>query len=891
MQEDPTTTFDLITTHINADFDAMASMVAVSKLYPEAILSFPGSQDRSLRNFFVNSAFFLFNIKKSSQIDFNKIRRLIIVDTRQKKRIGKFAEVLKREDVEIHIYDHHPASKDDIKANLEIVREVGSTTTIIVNILKEKGLPVAPEEATLMCLGIHEDTGSFTYSSTTPADYESAAWLAAIGADHSIISDMLTKELTSDQANIIEELSNSIVIHNINGAEVGIAKAIKDQYVEEIAFLVQKLMGTRDYEILFAIIQMADRIYVIARNKLDDVDISGIMSALGGGGHPQAASAVFKGKTMLQVEQELLGILPIYIRPEMVAKDIMSSPVIFASPEASLSEASQLLTLNGINVLIVFDEDKNILGYITRQLVEKALHFGLKQQKINTYMESNVSVVDINTPLKEIQSLIVKNKLRILPVLGNGKIVGVITRTNLLAVIHKEISFPANGHHKNQLNPKSKNITNTLRERLPQKIFELLKDFGQTGDDLGMNVYLVGGLVRDILLRRENFDVDIVVEEDGIKLVEEYGKINSANIKLIKFHKKFATATIIFKDGFKVDIATARREYYESPGAFPVVSSSSLGFDLYRRDFTINTLAIRLNQKVFGILLDYFNGLNDIKNKQIRVLHNLSFIEDPTRILRAIRFEQRFGFSIDKITSSLIKDAVTLGVFKDISRKRFLQELFLILKEDNPTYCIQRMNEFGIIKVIHPELNFNEQTAKLFENIKEIISWYNFLYTGDEIEPWLIYWYGLTKSISPEQAEDILKHSGYSSKKLNDISAQRHKLNETIVKIMRFEGSSYQLYTMLNPYATEILLFIMAMISSEVVKRNISAYFTNIKGANVQLMGRDLINMGYKTGPYLKKILNRLTEARINGEVSTIRDERALVALEFGHQGMEDKNE
>lgn len=891
MQDDPTTEFDLITTHINADFDAMASMVAVSKLYPEAILSFPGSQDRSLRNFFVNSAFFLFNIKKSSQIDLNKIRRLIIVDTRQKKRIGKFAELLNRKDVEIHIYDHHPSSQDDIKANFEIIREVGSTTTIIVNILKEKGLTVTSEEATLLCLGIHEDTGSFTYSSTTPDDYKSAAWLAAMGADHSIISDMLTKELTSEQTGIIEDLSNSILIHNINGVEVGIAKAIKDQYVGEIAFLAQKLMETRNYDILFAIVQMVDRVYVIARNRLDDVDISGIMSVLGGGGHPQAASAVLKGKTMLQIEQELLGMLPIYIRPEMVAGDIMSSPVIFASPEASLSEASQLLTLNGINVLMIFDEEKNILGYITRQLVEKALYFGLKQQKIETYMESNVSVVDINTPLKEIQAIIVQNKLRILPVLKNGAVAGVITRTNLLAIVHKEISPPANAYYKNQLNSKSKNITNILHERLPQKIFELLKNFGQAADDLGMNIYLVGGLVRDILLRKENFDVDIVVEEDGIKFAEEYGKINNANIKLIKLHKNFATATIIFKDDFKVDIATTRREYYESPGAFPVISSSSLGFDLYRRDFTINTLAIRLNKKVFGILLDHFNGLNDIKNKQIRVLHNLSFIEDPTRILRAIRFEQRFGFSIDKITVTLIKDAVALDVFKEISRKRFFQELLLILKEDNPIPPIQRMNEFGIIKAIHPELNFTEHTAKLLEDIKEVISWYNFLYIEDKIESWLIYWYGLTNNLSPEQIEDMLKHSGYGSKKLNDTSVQRHELNNITVKIMRAEGSNYQLYTMLNPYDTEILLFIMARTTNKAVKRNISAYFTNIKGINVQLMGRDLISMGYKSGPYLKKILNRLTEARINGEVNTIKDEQALVALEFGYQDVEDKHE
>ena len=184
-----------------------------------------------------------------------------------------------------------------------------------------------------------------------------------------------------------------------------------------------------------------------------------------------------------------------------------------------------------------------------------------------------------------------------------------------------------------------------LKERLPKKINDLFKEFGKVADTLGYDVYLVGGLVRDVLLKRENLDVDIVVEGDGIRFAHAFAE----NIEVrVRSHRKFGTAVLIFPNGFKVDVASARMEYYESPAAPPIVETSSLKMDLFRRDFTINTLAVKLNESDSGILVDHFGGQKDIKEKVIRVLHNLSFVEDPTRVLRAIRFEQRFGFKIGK---------------------------------------------------------------------------------------------------------------------------------------------------------------------------------------------------------------------------------------------------
>jgi tRNA nucleotidyltransferase (CCA-adding enzyme) len=224
---------------------------------------------------------------------------------------------------------------------------------------------------------------------------------------------------------------------------------------------------------------------------------------------------------------------------------------------------------------------------------------------------------------------------------------------------------------------------------------------------LGVSVYAVGGFVRDILLRVENLDVDIVVEGDGIRFAEEFEKKFHCRIRT---HKKFGTAIILFPDGLKVDVATARWEVYDSPAALPTVESASIKMDLYRRDFTINTLAIQLNPSAFGEQIDFFGGVKDIKEKVIRVLHNLSFVEDPTRVFRAIRFEQRFGFQIGKHTQHLMKNALKVGFLERLSGGRVFSELILLLQEETPLPALRRMRDFHLFHFLHPTLKFDEQT-------------------------------------------------------------------------------------------------------------------------------------------------------------------------------------
>ena len=873
---------EVITTHMNADFDALASMIAAQKLYPEATLVFPGSQERNLRNFFLHSTSYLFNFTKIKHLDFNLIKRLILVDTRQKSRIGRFADLAEKEDVEIHIYDHHHDSEEDIRGHVEVIREVGATTTILAELIKERGIPLSADEATIMCLGIHEDTGSFTFSSTKPDDYRAAAWLAEQGANANLISDMLTRELTAEQIWLLSDLTRSARSQVINGVEVVICEVTREDYIGDFAVLVHKFMEMENLKVIIALAQMEDKIYLVARSRVEEVNAAEIALAFGGGGHPQAASATIKNKTLIQVEKSLQALLRNRVIPQKRARDMMSSPVIQASPKAKIKEAATLMTKFNINVLVVIDDAGTLVGYITRQVVEKAVYFGLGDVEIKEYTNIEFPTVGPNASIKEVQERIIEDKVRILPVVDRGKVVGVITRTDLLNILVGGPVIPDffyETRHATHFDRK-KNMAAMLKERLPRRLITLLKEFGDVADRMGYQAYLVGGLVRDVFLKRENLDVDIVIEGDGIKFAHEFAARHPVRVRS---HKKFGTVVMIFQDGFKVDVATARIEYYDSPAAPPIVEVSSLKMDLYRRDFTINTLAVKLNKRDYGTLVDYFGAQRDIREKVIRVLHNLSFVEDPTRVLRAIRFEQRFGFKIGKLTLALMKNAVAINCFKGLSGRRLFMELKLLLMEPEPLKSIKRMDEFDLLQVLSPEIHLTPELSTLLEDIRGILSWFDLLYLDEPYEAWKVYFLGLTSSLDAKAFQAMTERLQMGDADGRRMIHQRLEGNILLDRLFKFQGKgNYALYKLLAQYDTEILLYMMAKANNRTIKRLVSHYFTKLKGTESLVKGKDLRAMGFSPGPLYREILEALLEAKLNKAVTSREDEEAFVREHYG---------
>lgn len=859
----------VITSHLNADFDALAAMVAAKKLYPHAELVFPGSQEKNLRVFLGHSMQYNYEFKRLKQIPLPEVKQLIIVDTRQAGRLGNLAACLDNPGLEIHLYDHHPDMPGDLRGAVEDIRPVGATSTIFARIFEEKGVSINSEEATLMLMGIYEDTGTFTYVTTTPDDLKAAAWLLEQGANLHTASQFISHELNAFQVTLLNDLIKSATRYVVQGIDIVVAKLFLPEYVDEFSLIVRQFMVMDNLNTLFALVGMGDRIYLIARCRIPEVNVGEIAREFGGGGHASAASATLKNMTMIEAEEKLVQVLHKHVRPESVAGELMSSPVISVGPKLSIKEANGILTRYNITVLPVIKGKKEVLGMISRMVAEKAIFHGLGDLPVSEYMTSGVATLPPSATLADIQELIIAHRQRLVPVVDEHEVRGVITRTDLLNLLINDPghmptdpakaddqSFPE--HHRN--------LNSLMVECLNKEIIQLLQGIGEVAENNGCIAYAVGGFVRDLLLRIRNFDLDVVVEGDGIRFARKLAEHLAGTVRV---HEKFKTAVVKLANGFKIDVATARLEYYEYPAALPTVELSSIKLDLYRRDFTINAMAIHLNPDKFGLLVDFFSCLNDIKSRRIRILHNLSFVEDPTRIFRAIRFEQRMDFVIGKHTEKLIRNAVKMNLFDRFLGRRCFVELKLILSEENPQSAIRRMADFDLFRFILPGLTVGRRFEKALEETHKALAWHRLLYLEEPCRQWVVYLLVLMNRLPfqdliafcerlevPERYRNILRREKQGADKI------LLALNQG--RIMR----PSEVYWLLQDLGHEGLVYLVALARKKLAKRAVSNYVTHLRHVTTEIKGADLKEMGYRTGPIFRTILNHLLEARLDGRLA-----------------------
>ena len=877
----------IITTHVNADFDAMASMLAAQKLYPNALVVFPGSQERNLRNFFIQSMVYLYNIADFKSIDLNAVKQLVLVDTRQAVRIGKISNVLKKHDVTIHTYDHHPLKPDDIRAHYEVHSLTGATVTILTELLIQKRVKITAEEATIMCLGIYEDTGSFTFPSTTQRDLKAAAFLLSKGANLNVISSLISREISPEQVGYLNDLLQRAVTHNINGMEVVITTLTLDDYLPDFAFLVHKMNKMENINAVFALALMDNKVYVVARSRTPEVDAGAIVSQLGGGGHLYAAAATIKGKTLAQVEQELFKVLYKEVKLKRQARHLMSSPAIVVNANATCNHAREMLTRYNINALLVSEpkgEKDILLGYISRQVVEKAIYHKLGHVVVKEYMTTEMKCVDPCADLMEIQDIIIENKQRLVPISDDNKILGVITRTDLLNIVVQQTQLVrSNGIDpaKQTTQARTRNILNFMKERLSARILKIFQEIGGVAEELGFGAYVIGGFVRDLFLYRTNEDLDIVIEGDGIAFAKKYARQFGARLHT---HHKFGTAVIVFTDDFKIDVASARLEYYKFPAALPKVELSSIKLDLFRRDFTINTLAIQLNPGHLGRLIDFFSAQKDIKDKAIRVLHNLSFVEDPTRVFRAIRFEQRFGFTIGKLTANLIKNAVKMNFFKRLSGRRVFSELRHILTEEDPVSALIRLQDFRLLKVIHKSVRLNQTTMGQLNAVKEVLAWHDLLFIEESFARWAVYFMALLRPYDSVVTKEICHRLEMPQRFVKLFYMDRFESENCLNWLEQYQDVENSiLYQRLSCFKTELILYMMASASSKTTQKVISRYYTRLRYIKISINGKDIKAMGVKPGPIYRKALSAVLAAKLNGQVPS-RKEELDFARHYIHQ-------
>lgn len=871
---------EVITTHLNADFDGMASMIAAKKLYPDAIMAFSGSQEKNLRKFFIQSLM-IYDFQRLKNIPLEEVDKLIIVDTRQPSRIGNFAQCLDNPGIEVHLYDHHPDAPGDIKGHVEIVRPVGSTATVFVEIFQERSIPVTEEEATLLAMAEYEDTGSFTFSTTTPADLKAMAWLLDRGANLHAVTQYITQELSTHEIAILHELIKSANVYTIQSVDITITRIACPNYIDEFSLIVRRFMSMENLNVLFALASMGERIYLIARSRIPEVNVGKIAMAFGGGGHSSAAAATISDMTLIEAEEKLIRLLHKHVRPSSLAGELMSSPIISAPPDISIQEAYEILIRYGITVLPVMADDSRILGLFSRRDASKAIYHNLGELPVTEFITTEFATLPPTATLADIQELIIEHRQRFIPIVEEEKVVGAITRTDLLnLLVNDSAHLPAG--KAGQIHPSSernRNLTSLMTQSLSREMMVLLQRIGQVAQQSGFTAFAVGGFVRDLLVHVPNYDLDIVVEGDGITFAKNLAATLGGSVRT---HVKFNTAVVKLPDDFKVDIATARLEYYEYPAAMPTVELSSIKLDLFRRDFTINAMAVHLNPDKFGTLVDFFNCQNDIKDRQIRILHNLSFVEDPTRIFRAIRFEQRMGFTLGKLTEKQLKNAVKMNLFDHKFGRRYFQEIRLILSEKNPLAAIRRMAQFDLLKFLHHSLKLDPRLSQILEETHRAVAWHKLLYLNETCRVWMVYLLALMSRIQTRAMLAFCRKFEIPERYIHMLIKEKVEAKR-VVRVLerRAHLRPSEIYWLFQGLSHEGLLYVMAVCRNKAGKRAVSLYVTQLRHVKSQVQGSDLKRMGYPPGPRYQTMLNHLLELTLDGKLRSRKDEVALLKKEY----------
>ncbi|HZR92353.1 MAG TPA: CBS domain-containing protein [Gaiellaceae bacterium] len=840
---------EVIATHVNTDFDAFASLIAARCLYPSAVAVLPSVLNRNVREFARLHAEAL-RCVEPDRLELDAIRRLVVVETLQASRLGELEPVALDPAVETVVFDHHAGELPAwVRPENAVISTDGALTTTLVGILAEREVSVGPLEATVFALGIHEDTGSLTYSSSTLRDAEALAWCVRHGARPDVLAAFLRTPLDAEERALLNALLDAVETHRQAGVDVLLTAVSWPRYVDGISHLAHKITDVTDCQVLVMLVEMDRRVFCVVRSRVPDVDAGVAARALGGAGHPQAASAIFRGG-LAEARARFLERLPQAMTRQLRARDVMAEPPRSIEPGETVASAMVACQRYGQSGILV-TENGRLVGAVRREDLDRAIGHGLSHAPVKGIMSSRVPTVGEEASLAELQRLLAETGEGRIAVVRDDRVVGVVTRSDVLHALGEAVEAPVEP---------AETIAAELRrlERLAP-VFETVAAASDTVD----GVYLVGGTVRDILLGEEAFDVDIAVEGDAIGLARTLARQLGGRVRP---HEKFGTAVVVYGDGQRIDVVTARTEFYDAPAALPAVEHASIRDDLFRRDFTINAMAASLKGADFGRLVDPFGGRRDLAAGRVRVLHNLSFIDDPTRIFRAIRYENRYGFRMDEHTARLARGCIEMGLVGDLSSERLRDELEALLEEGEVEHSVLRLAELGAASAIHPRLAADEEAVALIRRGRELAERYRL-----DLPAWRIGFAALARRMSSDEAYDWLMRLKTRRRDAERIAGAVTVGPRLAERLADETLTSAEVVALADPYAPDAPLFALALADVPALHR----YFAELSKVRLEVNGSDLAALGLRESPRVGEVLAELRRRKLNGELDGRESELA----------------
>ena len=889
----------LILTHENGDFDAIASLLAAGKIYPDATMLLPRRINRNVEQFLT---LYWDALPFTRPMDWKRRRvdEVILVDTHAFNSVRGIVR-----HPQVHVIDHHVGHEQHESWTYQ-VEGLGATTTMIVEELQARGIHLTPEEATLLLLGIYEDTGSLTYDTTTTRDIQAAAWLVQQHGILAVVRRFLHIPLTPAQQALYDELHTAVTWHEIRGKSIIVTAAVAPaEFVDEIASVAHRLRESLTPAGLFVLVQLDKDVQLVARSTMDAVDVAVMARAFGGGGHTRAAAARINDTTIEVASERLVSLLPEIVEPAIRVEDLMSRGLQMVAPEMSVAETAVLMRRYGYEGYPVFDAEQNqIVGLLTRRAIDRAMDHDLGRLPVRRVMRAGLVTVRPSDSLDHLQQLMLTAGWGQIPVLAEdaeaekGRPIGIVTRTDLLNTMFK---------------PKSDLVDVDMRQMmlksLSPAIWQMVLAISETAAETKLPLYFVGGIVRDMLLGKSPTDLDMVVEGDAILLAKNLRQKFGGDVRS---HSRFGTAKWLLNDEvwtavlqrdvdekaakwrgdlgefeteiepeedlLSIDFVTARTEFYAEPSALPEVTHGSIKLDLHRRDFTINTLAVRLDGAFLGQLLDFYGGQRDLQDSLIRVLHSLSFIDDPTRILRAIRLEQRLNFILEPRTAELVADALPL--LDRVSGARIRHEFELDFREHDPTPVMARMDDLGILEHVVEGLAWSTETAVSFARVPIIIQdavWRSALGNETFVFTYFALWMvPLDANIRAATIDRLRVRKATQA----DVTACCDAVEA--VEALSLEDSPSVVATALRPFAPRVLLVCRILLDGHPNTVLLERYFKEWRHVKTAVTGNDLREMGLRPSPLFGELLEKLLAARLDGEVVDEAGERALLEALLG---------
>uniref|UniRef100_UPI00286AD771 CBS domain-containing protein n=1 Tax=Chamaesiphon sp. OTE_75_metabat_556 TaxID=2964692 RepID=UPI00286AD771 len=904
---------DLILCHTTADFDTLGAAVGLARLLPGSKIVLAGGAHPTVQDFLALYRDEYPLIERRAVVP-AAIRSISIVDAQQRDRLGKAAEWLDLPNLrEIVVYDHHLGQVADIPATQVEIEPVGATTTLIVERLQRSNIALTIAEATVMALGIHVDTGSLTFEMSTPRDALALGWLMQQGANLAVVNGYVEPGLSPQLQALLPVALKEMQYLSAGGNTIGWVQLITAKFVPGLSSLasqIQAIDSTLDVLLLVheVVTGTSDpRVTIIGRSQLPEVDLGRLLRSIGGGGHAGAASASLRGVDVKMTIDRLLAAIKAAIPQPLTARALMSIPIRTIRPETTIAEAQRILLRyghSGLPIVAALGDDgiDRLVGIISRRDLDLALHHGFSHAPVKGYMTNQVRTIDPDMILPEIEALMVTYDLGRLPVVDDGNLVGIVTRTDVLRW-RSLSSGESHQHHQRNSSKETKPALTPLlggagggirisppldlhqiQTQLAPQQWDLLMKAAQFAEQWGWQLYLVGGAVRDLLLADTagNLlikDIDLVVDGfdrsadvgAGVKLATALQEIYPA--ARLDIHGAFQTAALLWHDdrefdSLGIDIATARTEFYPYPAANPEVEASSIRQDLYRRDFTINAMALRLTTATTPPLLDFFGGVSDLQTQQIRVLHPNSFIEDPTRIFRGVRFAIRLGFQLETQTVDYIRYAINSGVYDRTAQAnpktpalqtRLKTELKYLLQAPYWRSALELLADLGALQCIHPTLKLEPE---LFYQLRLLA---RCLRRFDR-QPQLIHWQlrleTILAALTPPFRQSVAKNLQLPEDSIERLANLDRSQSLIIASLPTCDRIS-QVVQLLRQYDLQMLILIIVRCDRS-IRRQIWKYLTVWEQIQPPLTGNDLRRLGYKPGPQYRQILDSLLAATLD---------------------------